>query len=599
MLRKLLNIFLVFLTLSTYLFLIPGKAYALDFGVDIDRTYSVNDEGDLLHISEERTVSNYSSEYFIPASSKETFTIQNFKEGLDEDELEIKQDSILVTNQYGSSLFYSSELSDDDITVTVSYPGSIRTDQSLIFKLEYDTNELIEKVGKITNIYIPGLSSDYEEYVTDSDSGTVSQISYNTTLIVPDSIGEPSFTLPEPDEITTSSGYKTYTFSTEKLIEKSVWHQIGKDQVYYFKITQPSPQTDFVTPEQLDFISRNQYKLILPRDYSETNQQVFFTNISPTPQEIEIDNDGNVLATFITNATTEEDIVIEGYITVSLNGENGNDISTAQNSTIDAIQDYSDMTKYLEESQYWEVNDEEIQDKAEGLKGETTNILEILHNNYEFIVDSIDYDEFKYGSINQRQGALTTLKGGSSVCMEYSDLLIALSRAQGIPARAAYGYGYDPKVQPDEQEDHQWVQAWIPEYGWLTIDPTWGETGREFIGRDLDHALWYVASHHPNEPSPLEVISLNQNVELEESTIEVIAVESIPNNVDLKTLSELEEEITENDTTINQITRRIQTTAIGRAFIIVAPITIVVVFAIIILGGIIKLTKRAFKKAKS
>lgn len=588
MLRKLLNILLAATLFTSYFLILPTKTLAADFVMNIERIYKVDESGELLHITEERTVSNYSSDFYIPASSQETFTVQNFKEGLDNTELKIKLNSISVTESYGNSLIYDVNQENEDIVITVSYPGAIRGNQSRVFKLTYDTNELIEKVGNVTNIYIPGLSSSYKEYVTDEGSGTITQILYSTKLVVPNSIGASSFTLPQPHDTTTSNGYTTYTFNTSDIINKSVWHQIGDKQYYYFKITQPSKKSDYFTPEELDFISRNQFKIILPRDYSETNQQVFFTKISPTPQSIEIDNLGNVIATFLTNATKDEDITVEGYLSVSIDGKNTKNLSQAENSTLKDISNFSDMSQYLKEAQYWEVENEQIQKKAKELKGESTNILEILQKDYQFVVESIDYDNFKYGSQNQRQGALATLNGGSSVCMEYSDLLITLARAQGIPARAAYGYGYDPQIQPDQQEDHQWVQAWIPAYGWLTIDPTWGETGREFIGKDLDHALWYVAAESPNNPSPLEVLSSNSNVELEDSLIEIIAVDQIPQNVELKTLTELVDEVKENDTQLNQISRKIQTTILGRAFIIIVPITLTVILIITIAGTIIK-----------
>ncbi len=55
--------------------------------------------------------------------------------------------------------------------------------------------------------------------------------------------------------------------------------------------------------------------------------------------------------------------------------------------------------------------------------------------------------------------------------MEYADSMIALLRAQGIPARAALGYA---NIRDTEriQVRHQWVQIWIPDHGWFSIDPT-------------------------------------------------------------------------------------------------------------------------------
>ncbi|MBN2101183.1 transglutaminase domain-containing protein [Candidatus Dojkabacteria bacterium] len=574
---------------------IPRGVYAADFDMEISRIYSVDSsEQTLLHIQEKRVIKNNSRTHYIPSSSKETFIIQNFKEGLEEDELEIKKSSIEVTNQYGIDLTYTIKQENNDIFVEVNYSSDLYTGSTQTFILEYDSNELIEKLGKVTNIYIPGLNQDYEEITnsTNEDGSTTStQILYTTALEVPNSLGEQAFTLPKPYKTSESLGKTTFEFKTSDIIGKTVWQQIGTEQIYHFKITQPTAETDHFIPDQLNFLSKNTYTLVLPREYAETNQKVFFSNISPKPQKIRIDNEGNVLAEFLVDATKKANIVVEGYITTSLNSSNNRN-NIPSDKTLSDLSEYSEMSKYLKPSEYWESENEEIVAKARELAGTETNILEILKTDYEFIVDSIDYDNFKYGSQNDRKGALETLRGGDSVCMEYSDLLIALLRAQDIPARAAYGYGYDPTQQPENQESHQWVQAWIPDYGWLTLDPTWGETGRQFIGRDLDHALWYVAGKHPDEPSPLEVTTTSIEFELDPSMIEITAIEEIPTEGGLQTLDELIDEIGSSSSTTEKVSRLIQTTAIGKALIILTPVCSLILIIMFLIGVFSRIARR-------
>lgn len=549
----------------------PNRVSAADFTVQIDRTYSVAETRNYLHITEKRTVSNQSSGYIIPKGSSITFSVQNFKEGFGQQEKKLKEQSIRVTNAKGQPLVHTVTQSGEDIVVDVAYPTSITYGDSLVFILEYDTDELIEKVGSLTNIYIPGLDSTYTPVSTDPSTYTTTEILYTTTLKVPTSLGTSSFTLPSPISISKTDITTDYSFSTESIIGTSVWLQIGTSQTYFFSMRQNVPQTDTSTPDPFSFLSKAQYEILLPRDYSETDQKVYFTKIEPPPSSLSIDNDGNAKATFYLDANKESSIVIEGYITLSLSTEN-NIPPTADLVTVEQISEDASMSAYLGPAVYWESEAEEIIAKAQELAKGKNSILEILHADYTFIVQSIDYDDFKYGDRNTRRGALATLKGGSSVCMEYSDLLIALARAQGIPARAAYGYGYDPKLLPNEQEEHQWVQAWVPGYGWLTIDPTWGETGRQFIGKDLDHALWYVASKNPNVPSPLMVTAAETNFNLEETAIEIIAVDGIPENITLKSLSDINEEISADEKERLEIIRRIQTSMMGRTLVIIIPV---------------------------
>lgn len=582
------------LLLSSFAPLLSTLVFASDFDVQIARDFTVDETRGLIHITEKRTLSNNTQGFFIPSSATEVFALQDFREGFDVNEYDIKRNSIKVTDGYGSSITYSTRDEGNDIIVEANYPRNVNPGTSVTIQLEYDTPELLQKIGSVTNIHIPGLDESYEEYTTDPDNGVTSRMRYTTTLEVPSTMPAASFTLPAPSSEDVTASATIYTFVTEDIIGTSVWHQIGSTQTYAFSINQPIPQSDSFTPSQLSFLSRSQYNLILPRDYEETNQDVFYTDISPLPDEIYIDDNGNVIATFFIDTTSASEINVEGYITVEL-PESDEDVSLAASKTLSDI-DSNAMSESLGPSEYWESDDPRIIEKAEELASGSTLILDILTADYEFIVDAIDYDDFKFGERNTRKGAIETLEGGSSVCMEYSDLLIALARAQGIPARAAYGYGYDPKFSPDQQEEHQWVQAWIPDYGWLTIDPTWGETGREFIGRDLDHALWYVASEHPNEPSPLEVISVNTTFEIEQSAIEFAATEGIPDDIELMTVDELVGEIGTDTSRTSQILRTIQTTLIGRSLVVLLPLCTGVIFLTTIISTITRAIRKTQKK---
>lgn len=621
---KRITVFLTIFTTSGLLLSlihIPRPVYASDFEIHVQRIFTAQENKNTLHVTEKRTITSNSYTYYIPATSKETFILQNFKEDLDPQELALKKESLIVTNNLGIAIPYSINQEGEDLIVEVNYPSSVTNGNSLIFIVEYDTTELMETVGNVINIYIPGLEEKYKPTITDTSTDTTTQITYSTTLEIPSSFDDPAFTFPSPTSISEDNSCKTYTFSTGSLLGKSVWHQIGTEQIYQFKIIQPASQTDFFTPKQLDFLSKSKYTLLIPREYDETHQKVFFSKFSPTPDEINIDSDGNVRASFFVNATQDNEIVIEGFITTSLdnyssadndpsiynNTSPDNDDSPVpqqnhipDNAVLDDILNFSDMSKYLEPSEFWEVNSKAIQDKAEELAGSETNILKILKADYSFIVESIDYDDFKYGDANERQGALATLNGSDSVCMEYSDLLITIARAQGIPARAAYGYGYDPAQPEDKQESHQWVQVWIPDHGWLSMDPTWGETGRDFIGQDLDHALWYVASTHPDKPSPLEVTSSNTDFELESSHIEIIAVDSIPDDITLKTLESIIEEIKPADNTesLTEISRVVQTSLLGKTLVILLPACGSILGFTILISLVVKLLSRVRRKRR-
>lgn len=61
----------------------------------------------------------------------------------------------------------------------------------------------------------------------------------------------------------------------------------------------------------------------------------------------------------------------------------------------------------------------------------------------------------------------------SGVCQDFAHILLAMLRLNGIPARYVSGYICPHRNgMRGEGATHAWVEAFIPEYGWLGLDPT-------------------------------------------------------------------------------------------------------------------------------
>jgi len=61
------------------------------------------------------------------------------------------------------------------------------------------------------------------------------------------------------------------------------------------------------------------------------------------------------------------------------------------------------------------------------------------------------------------------LEQGKGVCQDFTHLMIAILRSVGIPARYVSGYLHRPNK---ESQSHAWCEVWMPDLGWLGIDPT-------------------------------------------------------------------------------------------------------------------------------
>lgn len=62
------------------------------------------------------------------------------------------------------------------------------------------------------------------------------------------------------------------------------------------------------------------------------------------------------------------------------------------------------------------------------------------------------------------------------VCQDFAHLMIACTRALGVPARYVSGYHFVGDLQGGsadfEQASHAWVEAFVPGLGWCSFDPT-------------------------------------------------------------------------------------------------------------------------------
>jgi transglutaminase-like putative cysteine protease len=61
------------------------------------------------------------------------------------------------------------------------------------------------------------------------------------------------------------------------------------------------------------------------------------------------------------------------------------------------------------------------------------------------------------------------LEYGKGVCQDFTHLMIAVLRSFGVPARYVSGYIHRPNA---ESQSHAWCEAWLPDLGWVGVDPT-------------------------------------------------------------------------------------------------------------------------------
>jgi hypothetical protein len=129
------------------------------------------------------------------------------------------------------------------------------------------------------------------------------------------------------------------------------------------------------------------------------------------------------------------------------------------------------LNESINAERYIESDAKPIIDLAERLAQGKSCICKKSEAFYNFVADNMHHAGYDPNDI----GALMALKCLSGDCVEYSDLLVALNRAAGIPARTVEGLtgctyqGYDAG-----NNKHCWLEVHFPGIGWVPVDPTWG-----------------------------------------------------------------------------------------------------------------------------
>lgn len=119
----------------------------------------------------------------------------------------------------------------------------------------------------------------------------------------------------------------------------------------------------------------------------------------------------------------------------------------------------------------FESDDPRIQELATQLVSGITNPYLRLRRILKYVAENLVYERQ-----TEEHGALWALLHGRGDCTEFSNLMIALARAAGIPAKAVMGYAYLPIYGTDDSEErvgHEYAIFYLPGYGWVPGDAVW------------------------------------------------------------------------------------------------------------------------------
>lgn len=368
------------------------------------------------------------------------------------------------------------------------------------FIVSYDTSKLVETKGSAHTVSIPAVPQ---------EGGN----KYSVNLFVPENFGTLHTTGVVPEKVGTKNGETEYRFNDKKSLEKSSSLVFGDSTIY---------EVNFNFPLNNESSVPATFTVTLPPNTS--GQQVTIAKLDPEPSSTRLDTDGNILADY-TVAPRTKTIVSTNVVAVVSYIE----YNLAASGTKDQIPKEL-VQKYTSSQQYWPANNSEISAKAKELTKDKTSVAEQVRAINDYVVTKLSYNNEKI-KYNIRQGGLKAYQNpDNAICLEYSDLTISLLRAAGIPARMPVGYGYSGSLKQSSSVTdslHSWVQAYVPNVGWMNLDPTWSEKFKNFGSSDLDHfafALWGVDD---NSPVAVTQNGKDTNYQYENTTISYKAIPPI------------------------------------------------------------------------
>ncbi|MEM2344023.1 MAG: transglutaminase-like domain-containing protein [Thermoproteota archaeon] len=270
-----------------------------------------------------------------------------------------------------------------------------------------------------------------------------------------------------------------------KVSETTSW------EVYYYEL-----KISFVNRGLNDYGFTLDDKLFLI--FSNTSiQKTCILEARPRVKKIHEDIDGNLWAEldFPEKIGPGENFTANIVFMINLTIRSLPHVSTYSSGSIFEIP--MELTNYTSSSGVWNYNSTElsyIAELATQIKGNDTNVLRIISKMVGFISERVEYpygEELRPPQYPNQTLPKSSLRGRGD-CDDQSALLIAMLRSVGIPSYLQTGgiisnsYGITGSTWDGHLHIysrgigwHGWVEAYVPPWGWLPVDITYGYSSSE------------------------------------------------------------------------------------------------------------------------
>lgn len=198
----------------------------------------------------------------------------------------------------------------------------------------------------------------------------------------------------------------------------------------------------------------------------------FSLTIDPRAQATRIfDHHGNRIHHFdVPGEHSKLEIRTESVVEVFAQTEPSNDAGTWEQ--VDGLRFHPDFWEFTQPGEFTRPTDLLLDFSKEFPGGRDLSPLKLVESLNVWLYEMLAYDTEATAVDSSIDVAIANRKG---VCQDFSNIMITMLRGFGIPARYVSGYLFhrtDDRSHVAQDSTHAWVEAFIPEAGWLGFDPT-------------------------------------------------------------------------------------------------------------------------------
>lgn len=272
------------------------------------------------------------------------------------------------------------------------------------------------------------------------------------------------------------------------ILSNSINYRVGSSEgeEYYYRF-----RMSFINNGSSDYILTLEDRLftVFPNT---SIQQVYIVETNPSVKRILSDEDGNLFAelNFPETIGPGENITVMILMKINLTFRSLPQVSIDSSGSLFDIP--VELVNYTASSGAWKYEGEDsryIANLAAQIRGNETNVLRIICEMVKFIGSRVEYPMSE--ELRPPQYPSQTLPNpegkGEGDCDDQSTLLITMLRSVGIPAylqtggvlSTAYslnGITWEGHLTISSRGIgwHGWVEAYVPPWGWLPVDITYG-----------------------------------------------------------------------------------------------------------------------------